>query len=149
VDFWTGRSQEGGQTLSAAAPLGTIPLFVRAGSVLPFGPELQYANEKPADPIELRVYPGTDGSFTLYEDEGDGYGYEKGRFATIPFTWNDREKTLTIGARTGGFPGMLKTRTFRVVLVRDGHGTGDQFGGKPDAEVRYQGQPLKISLQGR
>jgi alpha-D-xyloside xylohydrolase len=149
VDFWTGKSQDGGQTLSAAAPLGTIPLFVRAGSIVPFGPELQYANEKPADPIELRVYPGADGSFTLYEDEGDGYGYEKDRFATIPFTWNDGEKTLTIGARAGEFPGMLKTRTFRVVLVRDGHGTGDQFGGKPDSEVRYQGQPLKISLQGR
>ena len=96
------------------------------------GPELQYASQKPADPLELRIYPGADGDFTLYEDEGDTYHYEKGIFATIPIHWNDKEKTLSIAARDGSFPGMLAERTFQVVLVKPGHGKGIDVTSLPD-----------------
>jgi len=143
VDFWTGQTHEGGRTLIVAAPLDQMPLLVRAGSIVPFGPDVQYANEKTADPIELRVYPGADGTFTLYEDEGDGYGYEKGRHATIPFTWNDRTRTLVIGPRQGEFPGMLKSRTFRVVFVAPGSGTGIEAADTA-MEVRYDGRSLEV-----
>ena len=93
TDFWTGRTYQGGQTITAPAPIETMPLYVRAGSIVPMGPFLQYASEKPADPIELRVYRGANGTFTLYEDEGDNYGYEKGVCATIPISWNDKAGT--------------------------------------------------------
>ena len=145
VDFWSGTTHEGGQTLTAAAPLAQMPLFVRAGSIVPFGPDLHYASEKAADPIELRVYPGADGAFTLYEDEGDGYGYEKGRHATIPFTWNDRTRTLVIGQRQGEFPGMLKTRTFRIILVAPGAGTGIDAAAT-SIDVRYDGHSVEKHL---
>lgn len=146
IDFWTGATCSGGRTITADAPIEKVPLFVRAGSIVPFGPKLQYADEKPADPIELRVYPGANGSFTLYEDEGNGYGYEKGQYATIPFTWSDRDKTLDIGARHGTFPGMLETRTFHIILVRPNRGVGDTFDSESDVEVRYQGQAIRVSL---
>ena len=123
-DFWTGRKLDGGAMITTAAPLDRLPLFVRAGSILPMGPDLQYAAEKPADPIELRVYRGADGAFTLYEDENDGYNYEKGVFATIPITWQDSSQTLTIGERKGSFPGMLQSRTFHIVFVGENHGAG-------------------------
>ena len=97
-----------------------MPLLVRAGSIVPMGPLVQYATEKPADPIELRVYPGADGRFTLYEDENDGYAYEKGVHATIGLTWDDAKRQLVLEERQGEFPGMLKSRTFHVVLVRPG-----------------------------
>ena len=124
TDFWTGKSYKGGQTVSSATPIDTMPLFVRSGSIVPMGPYLQYASEKPADPIELRVYPGADASFTLYEDEGDNNNYERGKYATIPLAWNERRKTLTIGERSGSFPGMLAKRTFHIVLVKPGMGVG-------------------------
>jgi len=143
VNFWTGEILRGGQQIKAPAPLERIPLFVRAGSILPLGPELQYASEKPADPIELRVYPGADGSFSLYEDEGDNYNYEKGVRATIPFHWNDQTKALTIDAREGGFPGMLKERTFRVVFVTKEQGIGLEASSKA-VEVRYNGSAVTI-----
>ena len=91
-------------------------MFVRAGSILPLGPEMQYVGEKAWDNLELRLYPGTDGTFTLYEDEGDNYNYEKGVYSTIAFSWNDKARTLTIGERKGQFPGMLTKRQFTVVL---------------------------------
>ena len=138
VNFWSGEKQAGGQRIIAAAPIETMPLFVRAGSIVPLGPDLQYALEKPADPIELRVYPGADGEFTLYEDEGDSYRYEQGVRAAIPISWNDRTRTLTIGARQGEFPGMLKERTFRVVVVTPGKGTGMEPASKA-SEIRYRG----------
>jgi len=124
TDFWTGKSYKGGQTVSSATPIDTMPLFVRSGSIVPMGPYLQYAAEKPADPIELRVYPGADASFTLYEDEGDNNNYERGKYATIPLAWNERRKTLTIGERSGSFPGMLAKRTFHIVLVKPDTGVG-------------------------
>lgn len=147
-DFWTGAVLKGGQTVTAAAPLETMPLYVRAGSILPMGPELQYTSETPADPIELRIYRGVDGTFDLYEDEGDGYGYEKGVHATISIIWNDSSQTLSIGARRGSFPGMLKERTFNVVLVGKDHGVGENPVTSPERAVRYNGDPISVSLKG-
>lgn len=144
TDFWTGRKLEGGKEIEVPAALDTLPLFVRAGSIIPVGPELQHTSEKPADPIELRIYPGADGTFTLYEDEGDNYGYEKGRYATIRFDFDDDKRTLTIGPREGSFPGMLAKRTFRVVIVADGHGTGDQQMEKPDKSFEYDGKAVFV-----
>ncbi len=139
IDFWSGRQHSGGQTIQAEAPLSQIPLFVKSGSIVPMGPHQQFTGEKPDAPIELRVYPGADGTFTFYEDEGDGYGYEKGAFATIPIAWNKETKTLTLGARRGAFPGMAKQRTFRVILVSEDRGTGSKETEKPDAVIRYTG----------
>ena len=115
-DFWTGRSFKGGQDVTIETTFDRVPMFVRAGSILPLGPEMQYVGEKAWDNLELRVYPGADGQFTLYEDEGDSYNYEKGVYSTITFKWNDRSRTLTVGQRQGQYPGMLQTRQFTVVL---------------------------------
>ncbi len=115
-DFWTGTRYKGGQWLTLTTQLDRVPMFVRAGSILPFAPEMQYVGEKDWSSLELRVYPGADASFTLYEDEGDGYNYEKGICSEIPIMWNDRSRTLTIGGRKGQFPGMLSQRTFTVIL---------------------------------
>jgi alpha-D-xyloside xylohydrolase len=145
VDFWTGETVAGGSTVTANAPVNIMPLFVRAGSIVPFGPVMQYATEKPSDPIELRVYRGADGKFTLYEDEGDNYNYEKGKYATIPISWNEAKRTLEIGKRSGEFPGMLKERTFNIVWISDGHGVGISSAEKPDAVVHYNGAAVKIS----
>jgi alpha-D-xyloside xylohydrolase len=143
-DFWTGQRIPAGQTLSAEAPLDHIPLYVRAGSIIPMGPELQYVAEKPQDPIELRVYRGADGSFTLYEDEGDNYNYEKGAFAEIPMTWNEASQTLTIGNRKGSFPGMLTSRTFEIVWVSQDHGGGEEVTEKADSTVSYNGSATSV-----
>ena len=146
-DFWTGHAQAGGRTIAATAPLDHIPLYVRAGSVLPLGPKMEWASEKPADPVELRVYRGADGAFTLYEDEGDTYHYEHGQWATIPLTWNQREQTLTIGRRRGAFPGMLKARTFRVVWVTTGHGDGIEPTNQADATIHYTGAAVTVRAE--
>ena len=109
------------------------------------GPEVQYASEKPWDDLQIRIYTGSDGSFILYEDEGDGYGYEKGACSTIRFDWNDADGILTIGPRQGTFPGMVTGRTFRVVVVRSGVATGlDNT--SCDREVRYTGEKLTVDL---
>ena len=144
-DFWTGASQEGGVAINAAAPLDRIPLYVRAGSIIPVGPQIEWAAEKPADPIELRVYRGADGAFTLYEDENDTYDYEKGVYATIPIEWNEAQQKLTIGERKGTFPGMLANRTFQVVFVKDGHGTGGATTQQPDKVVQYSGSSVTVA----
>jgi alpha-D-xyloside xylohydrolase len=144
-DFWSGATQAGGQTVTAAAPIDHIPLYVRAGSILPLGPVVEYATEQPADPIELRVYGGADGAFTLYEDENDNYDYEKGMSATIPLTWSDTQKTLTIGARVGSFPGMLVSRTFRVVFVDASHGIGSAPSATADQTVTYTGASVTVN----
>ncbi len=143
TDFWTGESFKGGQSIEAPAPIDKMPLFVRAGSIIPYGPSIQYASEK-LDPIELRVYRGANGSFNLYEDEGDNYNYEKGAHATIPISWNDAKHTLTIGKRQGEFQGMLKERTFRVVLVGPGLGVGTASSETADEVVRYSGEPITV-----
>jgi alpha-D-xyloside xylohydrolase len=145
-DFWTGKKLLGGQTIDAPAPVETIPLFVKAGSLVPMGPFVQYATQKPADPIELRIYPGADGTFTLYEDENDTYNYEKGQFATITLTWNDKARKLSISNRKGSFPGMLNKRTFMVVIVGDNHGTGVAITKKTDKIVVFEGKAMEVKI---
>ena len=115
-DFWTNQLYNGGQNVTLKTTLDAVPMFVRAGSILPLGPEMQYVGEKSWDNLEIRVYPSADGQFTLYEDEGDSYNYERGVYTTIPFVWKDKTRTLTIGARQGSFPGMLQSRQFTLVL---------------------------------
>lgn len=144
-DFWTGSALEGGRTFDAPAPLDRLPLFVRAGSILPLGPDIEFAAQKPADTIELRVYPGADGSFTLYEDENDSYDYERGAYATIPFSWDDSSRILTIGDRSGSFPGMLQKRTFHIVFVRENHGVGEALTASPDKTVEYSGKKITVA----
>ena len=134
-DYWSGQSMKGGQTITATIPLSHSPLYVRAGSILPIGPDVQYAAEKPWDDLELIVYPGADGTFTLYEDEGDNYNYEHGAYTEIPMTWKDKSRTLTIGNRSGSFPGMLQERQFRV------HTPGGQT-----KSVRYKGGRVTVKL---
>jgi alpha-D-xyloside xylohydrolase len=143
-NFWTGDTEAAGQSIDAAAPVQTMPLFIPAGSIVPMGPLLQYVGERPADPIELRIYRGASGSFTLYEDDGDTYRYEKGVYATIPITWNEASHTLTIGDRKGTFPGMLQRRTFNVVLVAANHGIGVDATTNPDRTVTYSGRSISI-----
>jgi alpha-D-xyloside xylohydrolase len=143
-DFWTGKTESSGRSINAAAPVQTMPLYVRAGSILPLGPMIQYVGEKPADPIELRIYRGASGSFTLYEDEGDTYHYEKGVYATIPITWNESSRTLSFGERKGAFPGMLQQRVFNVVFVAPEHGNGVEVTPKPDLTVRYSGRSISV-----
>jgi alpha-D-xyloside xylohydrolase len=144
-DFWTGAPQAGGVATDARAPIDIMPLLVRAGSIVPFGPEIEWASQKPADPLELRVYRGADGSFTLYEDEGDTYNYEKGQYATIPLAWNEAKQTLTIGDRKGEFPGMLKERTLNIVFVGANHGVGIDAEAKPDRVVKYAGKVITVT----
>jgi alpha-D-xyloside xylohydrolase len=144
-DFWTGTSTPGPRAIESPAPIDRLPLFIRAGSILPLGPDVEYATEKPADPIELRVYRGANGEFTLYEDENDNYNYEKGAHATIPFIWDEATNTLTIGDRTGTFPGVLESRTFRVVFVAAGHGTGSAVTTTVDKTVSYTGKRITVT----
>ena len=144
-DFWTGKKESAGRRVEAAASIDSMPLYVPAGSILPLGPEVEYVDQKPADPLEVRVYPGANGSFTLYEDAGESYDYEHGAYATIPFHWNDAAKTLTIGKRAGNYAGMLQRRTFRVVLVdqQRGGGLDDSAGARP---VAYSGEEVRVKL---
>ena len=145
-DFWTGKIHEGGETIMRETPVDIMPLYVRAGSIVPMGPFLQYAEQKPADPIELRIYPGVDGTFTLFEDEGDTYNYEKGNYSTIVFTWNNETSTLTIGKRKGSFKDMLQSRTFKVVIVRPDHGIGVDITMNPNRVIRYTGEVVTVKL---
>jgi alpha-D-xyloside xylohydrolase len=143
-DFWTGDKVTGSQTIQADAPLAKLPLYVRAGSIVPMGPSMEWSTEKPADPMELRIYPGADGDFMLYEDENDNYDYTHGKYATIRLHWDDAAKTLTIGARKGDFPGMLKERTFDVVVVGESHGTGIEATARPNTTVHYTGEAVSV-----
>jgi alpha-D-xyloside xylohydrolase len=141
-DFWTGERTSGGETIAAPAPLDRIPLAVRAGSILPLGPAIEYAGQA-TDPIELRVYPGASGDFTLYEDEGDSYRYEQGAHATMPIHWDDATRTLTLGARQGNFTGMVQSHDFNVVIVTAGHGVGGDATVSPDRTIRYSGAQIE------
>ena len=145
-DFWTGVKYNGGSTVKVDAPIERIPLFVRAGSIVPMGPFLHYATEKPADPLELRIYPGADAQFTLYEDENDNYDYEKGVFSTITFRWNDAQRRLTVGERKGAFPGMLGERTIDVVVAGESHGTGLGITAQADRVIKYTGSETSVTL---
>jgi alpha-D-xyloside xylohydrolase len=145
-DFWTGDTLSGGRTIFSPAPIDKIPLFVKAGSIIPMGPFVQYAAEKPSAPIEVRIYPGADGSFTLYEDENDNYNYEKGIFSTISFFWNDAKRQLTIGKRQGIYPGMPVERTFQIVIVKKDNRNGVELAGTPDRTLPYQGSEKVIQF---
>jgi alpha-D-xyloside xylohydrolase len=136
----------GGATITADAPIDKIPLLVKAGSIVPLGPTLQYTAEKPADPIELRIYPGADGQFLLYEDEGDNYDYEKGVYATIAFHWDNGKRQLLIEDRKGSFPGMLRQRSFHIVVVGEDRGTGMDLTPKPDQVVSYDGSEKVVKF---
>lgn len=144
-DFWTGETLAGGQTIDALAPLETIPLYVKAGSIVLMGPFLQYATEKPADTLELRIYPGADGQFTLYEDENDNYNYEQGQYSVIPITYHDSSKQLTIGTRQGTFTAMSQNKIFNIVWVDTGKGIGINSPSKFDTVVHYNGSDIGIT----
>jgi alpha-D-xyloside xylohydrolase len=143
-DFWTGSTTTGGTTTNANAPLSQIPIYVKGGSIVPMGPMIQYATQS-ADPLEIRVYPGADASFTIYEDEGDTYNYETGKYTQIPLSWSNTAKTLTIGARTGSYTGMPTTRTFNVVFVGANHGSGLAVTAAPDQVVKYDGTQTVVT----
>lgn len=145
-NFWDGEQVNGGVWVKQATPIDRIPLFVKAGSIIPWGPKVQYAAEKKWDNLELRIYPGADATFTLYEDEGDGYDYEKGSYSEIRFQWNDKDKTLTVSPVKGKFPGMLKDRKFNIVLVSAKHGVGVAPADKFNTTVQYRGQQLTVRL---
>jgi alpha-D-xyloside xylohydrolase len=146
-DLKSGKYYKGGQTIQADAPYTDMPLFVRAGSILPCGPEIQYSDEKAANPIHLFVYTGADGSFTLYEDENVNYNYEQGKFAMIPLSYNEKDHILTIGNRQGEFPGMLATRTFEVVWIGAQKPSDLDFLSKPDVVVTYDGRQQSIKIE--
>jgi alpha-D-xyloside xylohydrolase len=145
-DFWTGRRMTGGQTIHRDAPLGLLPLYVRAGSVLPLGPEEEYTGEHPSAPVELRIYRGADGDTGLYHDDGTTYDYEKGQFAWLPLHWADASRTLTLGTRQGPFTDGASHEDFHVVLVSPGHGVGEGVtpGGR---RLSYAGESQQIHLQ--
>jgi alpha-D-xyloside xylohydrolase len=145
-DFWTGNKFTGGQTIKKEAPLDIIPLYVKAGSILPVGPKVQYATEKRWDNLEIRVYEGANGEYTLYEDENDNYNYEKGVYSTITFSWDDAKKVLTINNRKGTFPGILSERKFNIVKVTSDEGTGMNVDEKPKKVVVYNGQKILVKL---
>jgi alpha-D-xyloside xylohydrolase len=145
-DFWTGAVFASGQSVEVAAPYDEIPLHVRAGSIVPFGPEQQYVGEKKSDPITLFVYAGAAGTFSLYEDDGLSYGYERGEFSRIPISWDDTAKKLTIGARSGRFNGILAERTFQVVWVTPSAPVAFSFTPKIAASVHYTGEPVTVQM---
>jgi alpha-D-xyloside xylohydrolase len=142
----TGQHLNGGQIIQADAPYTDIPIYVREGSIIPCGPEIQYATET-TDPIRLFIYTGSDGSFTLYEDENINYNYEKGKFSTIPLSYTEEDRLLTIGKRQGKFSGMLKTRTFEIKWINSSKPSGLEFQSKPDAIVVYHGNQQSIKVK--
>lgn len=145
-NFWNGESVNGGKAIDADAPIDIIPLFVKAGSIIPVGPSVEYATQTTASPTEIRVYPGADGKFTIYEDENDNYNYEKGEYAVFNIFWNDKQKVLTIGNRKGKFKGMAKSRKFNIVLVRPGHGVADNTTLVADKQITYGGRLTSVKL---
>ena len=132
-DYWTNTILDGGQKLNAAAPIAHSPLYIKAGTILPQGPDVQFASVKDWKTLDIVVYPGADADFTLYEDEGDNYNYEKGKYSTIQLHWNDKSKTLTIGKRNGTFDGMIASRTFNVKVI-----------GGVQKTVSYNGKPVSV-----
>jgi alpha-D-xyloside xylohydrolase len=143
-DFYSNRLFEGGRSIAADAPLARLPLFVRAGAIVPVGPAIEYTGEKPDAPLTLLVYTGASGHFTLYEDDGTTLDYQHGQYATIPFFFDRATGTLTIGPRSGEFSGMQHARTFRIRWITPQSAAGDDFTAPADASVHYIGSPLRI-----
>lgn len=143
-DFWTNEKMNGGQEIEKATTIDEIPLFIKAGSIIPFGPKVQFATEKKWDTLEIRVYTGANGEFTLYEDENDNYNYEKGAYSTIKFQWNEKSRTLTIGKRNGSFKGMLASRTFNIVFVDANKKAGIGGSSTFDKKIIYNGKATTV-----
>lgn len=145
-DFYSNELLAGGQEITRETSIDMIPFYIKAGSILPIGPDVQYAEEKPWDNLEIRIYEGADAEFVLYEDENDNYNYEKGIYSTIKFSWDDSKKELTIQAREGEFPGMLKNRRFNIVRVKQNRAIAGSGEVAYDAVVNYSGKKLKVKL---
>ncbi len=145
-DFWTGSQVSGGSTTMLSAPLSQIPLMVRAGSIIPMGPETEYATQS-VDPLEIRVYRGADATFTLYEDAGDSYDYETGKSSRTTFSWSEATQQLTISARSGSYDGMPLSRTFNIVWVGPNHGSGAGVTATADKSVAYDGSQAVVSAK--
>ncbi len=143
-DFYSGQFIPGGRYLDVSAPYERLPLFVREGSIIPFGPEIEYTSQKPADPVTLFVYTGRNASFTLYEDEGVNYGYERGECTFIPFNYDEASGELTIGERQGQYPGMLRDRTFNIIWVTRINNIEFDPDMKPHATLSYDGSPVVV-----
>jgi alpha-D-xyloside xylohydrolase len=143
-NFWTGERFDGGYTTNTPAPMDIIPLFVKSGSIIPMGKFIQFAGQKPEDTLEIRIYQGANGRFELYEDEGDNYNYEKGKFTIVPLSWDNGKSTLTIGAREGAYPGMLDERTFNIVIVNGNRGTGVEVSSTFDKKISYEGKKIVV-----
>jgi alpha-D-xyloside xylohydrolase len=143
-DFHSGRKSAGGQSLDAAAPLSRMPLYVRAGTILPVGGAIQYTAEAPGAPVTLLVFTGADGTFELYEDDGVSYGYEKGEFTRIPLRYDAAKGTLVIGARSGSYPGMIEERKFHVRWIKDGGKAPADLDAAVDATVDYKGAEITV-----
>jgi alpha-D-xyloside xylohydrolase len=145
-DFWTNTKYKGGRTVEKECPLNILPLYVRAGSIVPMGPVMQYATEKPDAPYEIRIYPGTDAKFTIYEDDNETYNYEKGEYATCELTWDDSAGTLTVGSRKGSFPGMIAERLLNIVLALPDQNAGLKAGSDDVKSVSYTGKSIQVKF---
>jgi len=145
-DFWDNSLHKGGQTVSRDCPLNILPLYVKAGSIVPMGPVMQYATEKPDAPYEIRIYPGADAKFTMYEDDNETYNYEKGEYAVYDMVWNDAAKTLNIGARKGSYPGLTKQRKLNVVVVSPGKNSGIAEAASAVKSVTYNGDAVVVKF---
>ena len=137
-------STEGKRDIDADAPLDRIPLYVRAGSILPLGPEIEYADQKPAIRLNCAFFGVLNGAFDLYEDEGDNYNYENGALTIIPIRWDEATRTLLIDDRKGTFPGMPEGHTFNVVWVSQNHGTGETVETRIDKVIQYTGKRISV-----
>jgi len=146
-DFYTGKYFEGGRNINAVAPYSRMPVFVKEGSIIPVGPDLQFTTQKPADTISLFIYTGKNGSFTLFEDEGTNYNYEKGMYSAIAFDYNEKEKKLIIQKRRGTFPGMLQKRIFNIIWIQKSNPVPFDFGQKYNEQVSYVGEKLSLSMK--
>jgi len=145
-DFWNNQPLGGGQTVTRDCPLNIMPLYIRAGSIVPMGPVMQYATEKPDAPYEIRIYPGADASFTIYEDDNETYDYEKGEYATYDLVWDDAAKTLSIGPRSGSFAGMVKERELNVVLALPEQNAGIETATSGVKPIKYTGKPVQVQF---
>lgn len=146
IDFWTNEMIEGGREISRECPISIMPLYIKAGSILPLGPKVQYTSEKKWNDLDICIYPGANGEFTLYEDEFDNYDYEKGAFTSIRFTWDDANRTLTISDRNGSYPGMLKNRRFNLTVMKPGKQNAETVMIKADKKVSYSGKKMSFKL---
>jgi alpha-D-xyloside xylohydrolase len=146
-NLYDGKYRQGGRTISADAPFNRMPVFVKEGSIIPFGPAMQYAMQKKADTISLFVYTGTNAAFTLYEDDDTTYNYENGKFSSITFNYIENSKTLTIQNRKGNFPGILQNRIFNIYWIRKNKPVELNFDAKYDAQVLYNGKQLSVTMK--